>query len=77
MMCIIDDGHYPRIKQYSEYNRDDIHKLITLNKLEEIEKVINAISIGMPTASSDFITYLAAVLHDKSVDLIAKLFFKI
>ncbi len=42
----LDDGHYPKIKSYSEYNREDVHKLITMNKLDEVSKVIQSISLA-------------------------------
>ncbi len=65
----VDDGHYPRIKSYAEYNKDDVHKLITMNKLDEVKKVIQNISLASATGSSAFITYLASLIQDISVEL--------
>jgi hypothetical protein len=50
------------IKHYSEYNRDDVHRLLTLGKLDEISKVIAAIDIGTTTGHADFLTYLASLI---------------
>lgn len=65
----IDDGHYPKIKSYAEYDRDDVNKLITMNKLDEVKKVIKSISLASETGSATFITYLASLIQDKSVEL--------
>ena len=54
---------------YSEYNKDDVHRLLTLGKLDEIAKVIAAIDIDNLTGSPDFITYLASLIQDQSKDL--------
>ena len=54
---------------YSEYNKDDVHRLLTLGKLDEIAKVIAAIDIDTLTGSPDFITYLASLIQDQSKDL--------
>jgi hypothetical protein len=34
---------------YSEYSKEDVHKLLTLNKIEEISKIIAAIEVDTPT----------------------------
>ena len=65
----IDDGHYPRIKLYSEYNKEDVHKILSQDKLEEIGKVIAAIDVTTPTGQPDFVAYLASLIHDRSHDL--------
>lgn len=49
IIALLDDGHYPRIKAYSEYEKDDLHKLITLGKWEEVTKVIDSIDITTTT----------------------------
>jgi len=48
-----------------------------MNKLEELQKVIDSISLASATGSSTFITYLASLLHDKSADLTAALHSKL
>ena len=54
---------------YSEYNKDDVHRLLTLGKLDEISKVIAAIDYDTLTGAPDFITYLASLIQDQSLDL--------
>lgn len=63
-----DDGHYPRIKPYSEYDQKDVSKLITLGKWDEVKKVIASIDIGTPTSHLSFVQYLAGMVHDKSLE---------
>lgn len=65
----LDDGHYPKIKAYSEYGRDDVNKLVSQNNWEEVSKVISQIRPDTATGSSDFITFLAALIHDKNDEL--------
>lgn len=62
----IDDGHYPRIKAYYEYEREDLNKLLAQNRLDEVAKVIGSIESGKPTGQPEFITYLASMIHDRS-----------
>jgi hypothetical protein len=46
-----------------------VHRLLTLGKLDEISKVIAAIDIDTLTGAPDFITYLASLIQDQSLDL--------
>jgi hypothetical protein len=46
---------------------------MTLNKLDEVQKVIQAISIGTQTATPPFIAFLSSLIHDKSLDLTQQL----
>jgi hypothetical protein len=62
----LDDGHYPRIKAYQEYDKDDVHKLIALSKWDEVSKVIATINPEAPNGSRPFLTYLAGAIHDRN-----------
>jgi hypothetical protein len=50
---------------------------MTLNKLDEVEKVIKALSIGTQSATPTFIAYLASLIHDKSLELTVELHSKL
>lgn len=65
----LDDGHYPRIKAYCDYECDDLKKLVATSNWEEIAKVINAIELGKPTAHPEFLGYLASAIHDRTPEL--------
>jgi hypothetical protein len=48
-----------------------------MNKFDEVSKVIYSISLGTQTGSASFITYLASLIHDKSVKLAEELHSKL
>lgn len=50
-----------------------MHRLLTFGKLDEISKVIAAIDIDTLTGAPDFITYLASLIQDQSLDLSGQL----
>lgn len=70
----IDDGHFPRIKPYSEYERDDLDRLVKQAKWLEVGNVIREIKPDSHTGTADFITYLASVVHDRQPELTVQLY---
>lgn len=62
----IDDGHFPRIKPYAEYDINDAKKLVLEEKWAELTKVIDSIEPALPHWSPRPLTLLAGLIHDKS-----------
>ena len=71
---LLDDGHFPRIKEFKDYTKDDVKEALTLGKLELLTEVIKALDHGTLTCTPDFLTYLVAHIYDKSYPLCKELY---